>query len=236
MPDRPEPDMPLTLCFDVYGTLIDPHGVVVELESMVGDEAAAFSNIWRSKQLEYTWRRALMNQYQPFPVCTRQALEFTMHSLGIKLDGAQQRTLIEAYDTLPAYADAKAGLDMLADAGWRLYAFSNGQADAVNRVLQHAGIAHHFHGTVSVDEIQTFKPHPGAYEHMVSRAGGDKACSWLVSSNSFDVGGAVSAGMKAAWIQRDPGLPFDAWEFQPTITLPSLLTLHESIAQSVADK
>ena len=221
--------MSLTLGFDVYGTLIDTHGVIVELEEMIGDDAAKFSQVWREKQLEYTWRRGLMEQYQNFGVCTREALEYTTRFLGHDLSDPQRQTLISAYSTLPAFPDAKNGLEEIRKSGHRMHAFSNGQAAAVDTVLENAGIRHYFEDTVSVDAIGTFKPSPLAYQHFLDSTGARASQSWLVSSNGFDVIGAVAIGMNAAWVQRSTAVVFDPWEFEPTVTLDTLESLAASI-------
>ncbi|NKB76304.1 MAG: haloacid dehalogenase type II [Gammaproteobacteria bacterium] len=212
----------LTLGFDVYGTLIDTHGVVVELEKYIGDLAPCFSQIWREKQLEYTFRRGLMEQYQPFGVCTKDALEYTNLILSCGLDEQQKSTLIQCYSTLPAFDDAIAGLEQAKAAGFTLFAFSNGQEAAVNQVLENAGISKYFTGTVSVDDLKTFKPNPAVYEYFVKKTHADKSSAWLVSSNGFDVIGAVSAGMKAAWVHRSTSVVYDPWGIQPTLTVSSL--------------
>ena len=191
--------MTVALAFDIYGTLINPHGVVDELGRHVGDRAQEFSNIWRDKQLEYTWRRALMQRYENFPVCTRQALDYTDALLQTSLDKAAKTSLMQVYRVLPAYDDVPASLRSLKDAGFRLYGFSNGVADAITGLLEHAGIDQYFDGVVSVDALQTFKPDPGVYHHVIEVTDCEAENCWLVSSNGFDVIGAVSAGMKAAW-------------------------------------
>lgn len=222
---KTETTPPLTFGFDVYGTLIDTHGVVVELEQYIGDLAATFSQIWREKQLEYTFRRGLMQSYEPFGICTKQALEFVNQHLQCGLSEAQLANLIECYRTLPAFTDAPTGLEAMKQSGAAIYAFSNGQAHAVEHVLRHADILHYFDGIVSVDEIKTFKPDPRVYEHFIARTQANLNTAWLVSSNGFDVIGAIKAGMKAAWIQRNPSLILDPWEISPTITLTNLLAL-----------
>jgi len=215
----------LTFGFDVYGTLIDTHGVVLELEQHIGELAPAFSQLWRDKQLEYTFRRGLMQAYEPFGVCTRHALEFVNQHLNCGLSQEQLGRLIDCYSTLPAFADAIAGLESAKESGAAIYAFSNGQAAAVEKVLNNADISHYFDGIVSVDEIQTFKPNPKVYEHFIARTQSTAQTAWLVSSNGFDVIGGVAAGMNAAWIQRDPSLTFDPWQVNPTITLDTLAKL-----------
>ncbi len=221
--------MTIALAFDIYGTLIDPHGVVAELSKHVGARAQEFSNIWRDKQLEYTWRRALMQRYQNFPVCTRQALDYTDTLLQTNLEESVKASLMQVYRVLPAYDDVPASLQALADAGFRLFGFSNGIEEAIIGLLEHAGIDQYFEGVVSVDALQTFKPDPGVYHHFIEVADTAPENCWLVSSNGFDVIGAVSAGMKAAWLRRSQSVVFDPWGVEPTLVIHSLDELHQKI-------
>ena len=221
--------MSVALAFDIYGTLIDPHGVVDELSKHVGDRAQEFSNIWRDKQLEYTWRRALMQRYQNFPVCTRQALDYTDTLLQTGLDESAKAALMQVYRVLPAYDDVPASLQALADAGFRLFGFSNGVEEAIIGLLEHAGIDQYFEGVVSVDALQTFKPDPQVYHHFIEVADTAPENCWLVSSNGFDVIGAVSAGMKAAWLRRSQSVVFDPWGVEPTLVMHSLDELQQRI-------
>ncbi len=221
--------MTVALAFDIYGTLINPHGVVDELSRHVGERAQEFSNVWRDKQLEYTWRRALMQRYQNFPVCTRQALDYADTLLQTGLGDTAKASLMEVYRVLPAYDDVPASLQALADAGFRMFGFSNGVADAISGLLEHAGIDQYFEGVVSVDALQTFKPDPDVYHHFIEVADTQAENCWLVSSNGFDVIGAVSAGMKAAWLKRSESVVFDPWEFEPTLVVRSLDELTKKI-------
>jgi 2-haloacid dehalogenase len=221
--------MSVALAFDIYGTLIDPHGVVDELSKHVGDRAQEFSNIWRDKQLEYTWRRALMQRYQNFPVCTRQALDYTDTLLQTGLDESAKAALMQVYRVLPAYDDVPASLQVLADAGFRLFGFSNGVEEAIIGLLEHAGIDQYFEGVVSVDALQTFKPDPQVYHHFIEVADTAPEDCWLVSSNGFDVIGAVSAGMKAAWLRRSQSVILDPWGIDPTLVMHSLDELQQKI-------
>lgn len=211
--------MTATLAFDVYGTLIDTHGVIAELRSMVGDRAAEVSQRWREKQLEYTFRRGLMQNYVTFPVCTKQALDYTCEELGLPLSDEQKAQLMEIYKTLPAFSDVEEGLLELKSKGYRLYAFSNGTPEGVDGLLVAAGIREHFIDVVSVDEVKTFKPSPAVYTHFLRRSGATGAEAWLISSNPFDVIGAVSSGMNAAWVKRGEAALFDPWELEPNMVV-----------------
>ena len=221
--------MSVTIGFDVYGTLINPHGVITELGTFCGDEASAFSRLWREKQLEYSFRRALMQNYEPFSVCTRQALDYADEVFQTRLRPDDKDALMATYAALPAFEDAKDGLEQAQEAGFRLFAFSNGSADALESLLSHAGLRDYFMGVVSVDGMKSFKPNPGVYSYFLRQAGATGAEAWLVSSNPFDVIGAMSSGMRAAWVQRSPDAIFDPWGITPTITINSLRALADAI-------
>ena len=201
-----------TLAFDVYGTLIDTNGVVSALQEMIGDRAAEFSRVWREKQLEYTFRRGLMNRYRDFSVCTQDALNFSCAALQVKLSEANKEQLIKTYSVLPVFPDVVEALENLNAADYGLYAFSNGTADAVKSLLEHAGILRYFIDVISVDEIKTFKPDPAVYYHLLKRCNSAAESSWLISGNAFDVMGAKSAGLRGIWLQRSSRTVFDPWE------------------------
>jgi 2-haloacid dehalogenase len=110
-----------------------------------------------------------------------------------------------------------------------LLAFSNGTEDAVEGLLQNAGIRDLFVGVVSVDDFQTFKPNPDVYHYFTQKAGSIASQTWLVSSNPFDVFGAVSAGLNAAWVQRSKSIIYDPWGVEPTVTIDSLLNLESAL-------
>jgi len=217
--------MPKVLALDVYGTLIDPHGVVIKLREFVGDKAEEFSRVWREKQLEYSFRRGLMRSYETFGVCTSQALDYTSAWLDVGLTTDQKAALLAEYRGLPAFDDVKASLVGLKADGHSLYAFSNGTADAVDILLAAAGIRDLFDGVVSTDDRQTFKPNPDVYEHLLNTTAASAGDTWLISSNPFDVIGAVSYGLSSAWVRRSNQSIFDPWGINPTSTITSLSEL-----------
>jgi 2-haloacid dehalogenase len=214
--------MPATIAFDVYGTLVNPLGTAGHLKSLVGDQAARFAELWRSKQLEYSFRRALMRAYRPFSVCIRESLLYTEKALGIVLAEDSRAMLMDGYKSLPAFPDAAPGLGSLKARGHLLAAFSNGEVDAVREVLRHAELLHFFDDIVSVDEVKSFKPDPAVYQYAVRYLGRTAPDVWLVSSNPFDVIGAKHAGLRTAWINRDRKAIFDPWEFEPDLVLAGL--------------
>ena len=189
------------LAFDVYGTLINTQGVLVLLEQMMENNALLFSETWRAKQLEYSFRRGLMKRYVKFSVCTKDALNYTCELLKIALSNEQKKQLLDSYKTLPAFNDVEKGLAQLQQ-NYQLVAFSNGEKESVDGLLNNANIMKYFDDIISADEIQTFKPDPLIYQHLLSRTNSEAKQAWLISSNPFDVIGAKSFGMNAAWVKR----------------------------------
>jgi 2-haloacid dehalogenase len=212
----------IVLAFDVYGTLIDPFRMEEHLRPLFGDRAPEATELWRSKQLEYSFRRALMKKYQNFDVCTEQALRFVFAQFGIAPDEGTVWGLLDMYRQLPAYADAPAALEILGARGFRIIACSNGTESAVRGLLEMAGILARFSGIVSVDPIRTFKPDPAVYEYVLKQVHAEKTQVWMISANPFDVIGAKSCGLRAAWVRRDPAKVFDPWEFEPDLVVTSL--------------
>jgi 2-haloacid dehalogenase len=222
--------MATTLAFDIYGTLIDTQGISQKLFDIIGAQATDFAHRWREKQLEYSFRRGLMRRYESFSTCTVQALDYTDRLFATNISITDKQALMDAYKTLPAFTDVTQSLILAQKAGFRLFAFSNGSENAVGQLLQSAGIRPYFEGVISVESLQTFKPNPDVYQYFLDKTNSQPGNSWLVSSNPFDVIGAVSAGMKAAWLQRNPEDLFDSWEFTPTVTLKHLSQLPELLS------
>lgn len=218
-----------TLAFDVYGTLIDPLGVVRQLEPIAGNNTRAFAEMWRSKQIEYLFRRGLGRDYQPFSVCTRQALEYTALFFRTEISAAQKAKLLDDYRELPAYPEIPAALQQLGDAGYPCFAFSNGEPDDLNVLLAHAGIDRLLKGVISVHDVRSFKPDPAVYAHFLRATVTTAEDAWLVSGNPFDVIGAHVAGWRTAWVRRDTTAVFDPWDIEPTVIVSSVAELVDAL-------
>lgn len=208
--------------------MVDPGGIVGALGETFGAQAALAARLWRDKQLEFTFRRALMRRYVDFDRCTAQALSHMSGELGVELTEERTRALLEAYLRLPAYPDAEPALKRLKSAGCRIVALTNGTEKSVRTLLKHAGIDGFFETILSADSIRTFKPDPAVYD-LVRRAGASGEKAWLVSGNPFDVIGAKAHGLKAAWVRRDPRRIFDPWEFVPDVVIGNLEELHRAM-------
>jgi len=215
--------------FDVYGTLVDPLGMDGPLREHVGDAAERFAAAWRERQIDWTFRRALMGRYADFDVVTRDAFRATSAALGVDLRTAEAG-LLEVYRRLPAFADAHEGLTRLAEAGHRLVAFSNGVGATLRGLLGHARLMPPLADVVSVDEVKTYKPSPAVYQHLVKRGGEPPDRTWLVSSNAWDVLGAKSAGLRAAWVRRSARVHWDGGGIaEPDVVVASLTELSDRL-------
>lgn len=217
--------MPTTLALDIYGTLVDPLAVRIALVAHVGNEAGAFAETWRTKQLEYSFRRGLMGTYQNFSSVTRAALDFACETHGASIADDDKVTLMNHYRALDAFADVAPALAALQQKGVVMHAFSNGVADDISALMNHAGLDDKITSIISADEVQTFKPDPRIYAHFLERTGATAATTWLVSSNPFDVIGAAACGWRTVWVKRNPDAVFDPWDHVPTTIISDLTQL-----------
>ena len=214
--------MPEALGFDIYGTLVDPLEMDEHLREVVGEGAERFSALWREKQIEYTWRRGLMREYADFGVCTRQALDFAALSFGVELSDDQREGFVEEYQNLRPFPDVLPGLERLRSEGHTLVAFSNGLERTARVLLERGGVLEHLEDVVSVDDLGTFKPDPEVYRYLARRLDRPVGETWLVSSNGWDVIGAKSAGLRAAWVRRNPATVFDPWGIEADLVVEDL--------------
>jgi len=148
--------MKVTLAFDVYGTLVDPSGMAKHLAQDLGTKAAEFADCWREKQLEYSFRRALMDNYADFSICTSDALNFTCRRFKADISPERRSELLQLYRHLPRFDDLTPALRSLCD-GFRLFAFSNGRRSEIDAVLSNANILDYFEGIVTTDDVRSFE-------------------------------------------------------------------------------
>ena len=208
--------------FDVYGTLVNPLQVAETLAQMVGDRAADLAQLWRQKQLEYSFRRGLMGQYEDFSVCTRQALLFAQQTLGVSLSEHQQQQLMDGYQQLDPYADVIPALEILGSTSIGAVAFSNGSRQTVTELLEYAKVLPLLQQVISVDAVSSFKPDPKVYGYLCQCVGQEPGDICLVSSNPFDVIGAKCQGLSAVWVQRSQQQLFDPWGIEPDFVVSDI--------------
>jgi 2-haloacid dehalogenase len=191
---------PKAVVFDAYGTLYDIQSVASVTDEAFPGYGEVITQIWRMKQLEYTWLRSLMRCYKDFSVITRESLIYTLKLLGLKYDAAIFERIMDKYVHLDLYPDAKQAL--VAMKGPKLAILSNGSPDMLNTLVRNTGLDQALAATISIDSKRLFKPSPDAYTLIESNLGVRPAEVLFVSSNPFDVCGAKAFGLSVAWIER----------------------------------
>ena len=176
-----------TIAFDVYGTLIDTNGVVDRLREWIGSQAEVFSQTWRSKQLEYSFRRGLSRNLRGLYSSCAGLLLCRIRRFVFFGTERHFAAKLSQFACVCRRRRERCRLT-------RLFAFSNGTSEAVKEILHANGLLERFEGVVSCDALKTFKPNPDVYHYFMSEAG-DSNDAWLISGNPFDVIGAVSAGI-----------------------------------------
>jgi 2-haloacid dehalogenase len=186
--------------FDAYGTLYDVQSVAAVTGKAFPGHGEYITQVWRMKQLEYTWLRSLMGRYEDFWSVTREALSYTLATLGLKADGALTEAIAEAYNNLLPYPDAERALNSLGT--YRLAILSNGSPRMLEALTHNSGLDRYLESALSVDAKKAFKPDPRAYELVEECMGLRRSEVLFVSSNGFDVAGAKSFGFRVARIER----------------------------------
>ncbi len=187
--------------FDAYGTLLDFNSAAAQVSDALGDRTAALSDLWRAKQVQYTWLRSLMGSYAPFWQVTAEALDFALDTMGIH-DPALRERLMNSYRQLAPFPDVVDTLRTLRAAGLRTAILTNGSPDMIEAGCRHAGITSLFDAILSVEDVGIFKPHPSVYQLAVDRLGVPAARIAFVSSNGWDAAGAAQFGFQVAWCNR----------------------------------
>ena len=185
--------------FDAYGALFDVHSVV-EAGREITSDPAALSAIWRQKQLEYTWLRALMGTYADFWTVTEAALRYAVRRLGLTATDVQLRRLMDAYLSLACFPEVTSALQRLA--GRPRAVLSNGAPAMLAAAVAASGLAPHLDQVISVDAVKTYKPSPLVYALGPTRLAIPAGELLFVSSNAWDVAGAKAFGYRVAWCNR----------------------------------
>jgi 2-haloacid dehalogenase len=186
--------------FDAYGTLYDTQSVAAVTEEAFPGYGEIITQIWRIKQLEYTWLRSLMRRYEDFSVITRDSLAYTIRLLGLKHDAATFERIMDKYLHLDLYPDVLVTLGALK--GRKLAILSNGSPGMLNALVRNSGLDRVLDATISIDSQTIFKPAPDAYTLIETTLGVPPAEVLFVSSNPWDACGAKSFGLNVAWIER----------------------------------
>jgi 2-haloacid dehalogenase len=189
------------LVFDAYGTLYDVASVTALCDRHFPGQGSAISDIWRQKQLEYTWLSSLMGRYQDFWQLTAAGLRFACGALKLELGEEAHRELMENYLQLAPFAEVPATLQALSRR-LPLAILSNGSPEMLLKVTQHNSFTPYLKQVLSVHELGIFKPSPRVYELAATRLGVPRGSIGFVSSNSWDAVGAKAFGFHVFWINR----------------------------------
>ncbi|PKO72189.1 MAG: haloacid dehalogenase type II [Betaproteobacteria bacterium HGW-Betaproteobacteria-14] len=187
--------------FDAYGTLFDVSSVARGAQDALGERWQALSDLWRLKQLQYTWLRGLAGQHADFWQVTGDALDYAMATLGIADEGLRGR-LMNLYLSISAYPEVPAMLAALKARGLKLAILSNGSPAMLAAAAGNAGIAGHFDAVLSVEEVGVYKPHPQVYGLAPRRLGVAKEQVCFLSSNGWDAHAAKAFGFRVLWCNR----------------------------------
>ncbi len=199
--------------FDAYGTLFDVFSVTALCEELFPGNGDALAQRWRAKQLQYSLLRSLMGRHRDFWLVTGDALAYAARSLDLDLTAALRVRLMDAYLTLEAFPDVRPGLEALRARGVRLAVLSNGEPRMLEAAARSAGIDTLLDTIISVEEVRIFKVSPRVYNLGPERLGVERSALGFVSSNSWDIAGAASAGLTTFWIQRSAAEPPDELGF-----------------------
>lgn len=213
--------------FDAYGTLFDFNSAVARHRQAIGPKADALADLWRAKQIQYTWLRNSMGVYDPFWQVTGEALDHCLAVHGIADAGVREK-LMSAYLALDPFPEVPALLERLERADKRLAILSNGNPGMLTPMVEESGLADRFEAVLSVDDALVFKPDQRVYRLVEQRCGvkPDKVC--FLSSNCWDAHGAAHFGFATVWVNRarapDDNLPGEiVAEIRDLSQLPSLL-------------
>jgi 2-haloacid dehalogenase len=187
--------------FDAYGTLFDVHAAIGRHRAEAGPEADRFSEIWRTKQLEYTWTMTLAGQYLDFWTLTERALDYAFARIPT-VKSALRGKLLEAYLSLDAFPDARSALAQLKKRGQRLAILSNGSPRMLTAAVSASALDARLDGVFSVDAVRMYKPRPEVYALVTDGFGVTAQDVAFVSSNRWDVMGAAAFGFQPIWVNR----------------------------------
>jgi 2-haloacid dehalogenase len=218
---------PPLLVFDAYGTLFDVHAAIGRHRGAVGPDADRLSELWRTKQLEYSWTLTLAGRYEDFWTLTARALDHALARMP-SVDPAVRPALLDCYRALDAYPDAAAALAALHGRGAPTAILSNGSVDMLSSAVGAAGLDAHLDAVLSVDKVRLYKPRPEVYALVTERFKVVPADVLFVSSNRWDVMGAAAFGFRPVWVNR-AGLPDEYADAPPDRVLGDLRELVDTV-------
>lgn len=206
--------------FDAYGTLFDVHAAVRRHAGEIGPDGRLLSEIWRAKQLEFSWVRSLMGDYTDFWTLTEQALDYAFRKVP-SADPGLRKKLLEAYWALDCYPEVPSVLRALKAGGARLAILSNGSPAMLESAVRSAALDTLLDAVFSVEDVRRFKTDPAVYEIVTNNWRLYPGAVSFQSSNRWDVAGATRFGFRTVWINRSDQ-PDEYFDYPPALVLPSL--------------
>ena len=209
--------------FDAYGTLFDVHAAVRRHAGAMGPDGQAFSDLWRAKQLEYSWIRTLMGTYTDFWALTEQSLDYAFARFP-SADKTLKAALLDAYWHLDCYPEVPSVLKHLKDRGARIAILSNGTPQMLQSAVKKAGLDLIIDDIFSVETVKAIKTAPAVYDMVTTTYRLYPDAVSFQSSNRWDIAGATKFGFRTVWINR-ANMPDEYADFGPSLILPSLESL-----------
>ena len=220
--------MPIrAVAFDAYGTLFDAHSAVLEASRSMGLDGQAFSNLWRQRQLEFTWLCSLMGRYEDFRSLTRAALDSVLQEFRIERDQSRLERLMQAYGEPQVFPDVLPALDALSRLP--LVILSNGSPEMLQAAVGCNHLESRFTQILSADHLKIYKPSPQVYALATDSLGLSAEEILFVSSNWWDAWGAKAFGYKVCCCNRS-GKPMGSLRLAPDLVVASLDQIADSIA------
>jgi 2-haloacid dehalogenase len=209
--------------FDAYGTLFDYASAAMRCKDALAADWMAVSELWRRKQLEYTWLRSLMGRHADFWHVTGESLDYALTAFK-RQDPSLRALLMQQFLSLDCYGDVTAMLQRLREGGMKTAILSNGTPTMLTAAVNSAGIGRLLDGVYSVEKVGVFKPHPSVYQIVVDELGVSAGRVCFMSSNGWDAAGAAAFGFRTVWVNRGK-LPVENLPAHPEAMLPSLADL-----------
>jgi 2-haloacid dehalogenase len=219
---------PRAFVFDAYGTLFNVHAAISRHRAVAGADADRFSELWRTKQLEYSWTLTLAGRYVDFWALTERALDYAFARVP-SVDWALRQKLLDAYRELDAFPDARAALERLKARGAKTAILSNGSPAMLDEAVDASGMANLFDAVLSVDAVRAYKPRPEVYALVTARFAIRPEDAVFVSSNRWDVMGAAAFGFRPFWVNRAK-MPDEYPEEPPLRVIADLSALASAFA------
>jgi 2-haloacid dehalogenase len=209
--------------FDAYGTLFDYSSAAERCKSALGDDWQPLADLWRRKQIEYTWLRSLMGRHIDFWHVTGESLDYALQAMK-RQDPVLRSTLMQQYLNLDAYPEVPEMLRRLKAAGMKTAILSNGSPTMLTAAVSGAKLTALLDDSLSVESVGVYKPHPSVYQLAVDKLGVPATRICFMSSNGWDAAGAAAFGFRVVWVNRG-GMPQENLPATPERQIKTLAEL-----------